>query len=132
MRRQEDVTHLQKDSMSAELEQAVTSWRASQCSDHSKQIQICELYASGADLPPMEDKGEYKPRKVKLPVYAFERKTHWLDIPDVSRVSVKASEQPFHVIRWMHAPLDSGTSWMSSVLAMYSFYGEISFIVIHL
>ncbi|PQP85020.1 hypothetical protein C0Q44_11135 [Paenibacillus sp. PCH8] len=113
-RRPDDLTLFQKDSMSEDIQQVASSWKDSLYTNDSLLIQIRELYAAGADWPRIRGDDEHSFRKVRLPLYAFERKTHWLEIPDVAPVTVERMEQPFHVIRWINTPSDSETSWISN------------------
>ncbi|WP_419889721.1 SDR family NAD(P)-dependent oxidoreductase [Paenibacillus xylanexedens] len=114
IRRPDDLTLVQKESLNAEIQEVALAWRNGLYRDESMQVKISDLYSTGADLPPLLWNDGQAPRKVRLPVYAFERKTHWLDIPDVAPVKVERMEQPFHVIRWVNTPSNDGTSWMSS------------------
>ncbi|HEX3046694.1 MAG TPA: SDR family NAD(P)-dependent oxidoreductase [Bacillota bacterium] len=61
---------------------------------------LIELYVQGADIDWEALYPDPKPQKLGLPVYPFERKRHWLDVPDSDDEANELSSQLFYGIQW--------------------------------
>jgi malonyl CoA-acyl carrier protein transacylase len=76
-----------------------------------RQAELCQLYVSGADVDWEEFYQDMEVRKVSLPLYPFERKRCWLDIPPFEENAASPLEgKLFFNMEWVREALPESES----------------------
>lgn len=104
-----DITENEKCKLEDELKRRIREFVNSGNNNSELLYRICELYVKGADIDWDMFYSSRKGKKVSLPVYPFERRRCWLEVPGAAMHKKTADEGGlYHAMRWKRKDVDIG------------------------